>query len=173
MAAPERSSRSAQPEGRPVSPSGRQRSDAAAAAFSVGIDLGTTHTVVAFAPVKGGASRQAIRLFDIDQLVAPGEVAARPLLPSLRYHSASGELPAADCVLPWPPATGEDGAVIGILARQLGAQVPGRLVASAKSWLSHAAVDRLADILPWGAPAEVPPGTTTIRRSRLNGRNWC
>jgi hypothetical protein len=29
--------------------------------------------------------------------------------------------------------------------------VPGRLVASAKSWLSHAAVDRSAAILPWGA----------------------
>jgi hypothetical protein len=46
--------------------------------------------------------------------------------------------------------------VIGELARRLGAQVPGRLVASTKSWLSHAAVDRLAPILPWGAPAEVP-----------------
>ncbi|WP_009915010.1 Hsp70 family protein, partial [Burkholderia humptydooensis] len=39
----------------------------------------------------------------------------------------------------------------GTLARALGAQVPGRLVTSAKSWLSHASVDRLAPILPWGA----------------------
>jgi len=140
----------------PRAGTGRRRPDVAAPAFSVGIDLGTTHTVVAFAPVKGGASRQAIRLFDVDQLVAPGEVAARPLLPSMRYHPAAGELAAGDCALPWPPATGDDGAVIGSLARQLGAQVPGRLVASAKSWLSHAAVDRQAAILPWGAPAEVP-----------------
>jgi molecular chaperone DnaK (HSP70) len=162
---------------------GHRRPGAAAPAFSVGIDLGTTHTVLAFAPVKGGASRQAIRLFDIDQLVAPGEVAARPLLPSVRYHPAPSELAAGEGALPWPPAVraqgeacgsigqtssdsmGETGpetaspesdAVIGTLARQLGAQVPGRLVASAKSWLSHAAVDRLAAILPWGAPAEVP-----------------
>ena len=46
-------------------------------------------------------------------------------------------------------------AVVGSLARDLGAQVPGRVVASAKSWLSHAAVDRLAPILPWGAGEEV------------------
>ena len=176
------------PQGAPVNPPGRRRPDAAAPAFSVGIDLGTTHTVVAFAAMKGGASRQAIRLFDIDQLVAPGEVAARPLLPSRRYHPAPGELAAGESALPWLPGEGAPGggrgssgeasgatggpasggtasdtaidtpnnAVIGTLARQLGAQVPGRLVASAKSWLSHAAVDRLAAILPWGAPAEVP-----------------
>ena len=47
-------------------------------------------------------------------------------------------------------------AVIGRYAHDLGGQSPGRLVASAKSWLSHAAVDRLAPILPWGAPDEVP-----------------
>jgi molecular chaperone DnaK (HSP70) len=36
-----------------------------------------------------------------------------------------------------------------------GAQVPARLVSSAKSWLCHGNVDRNARILPWGAPAEV------------------
>ena len=35
--------------------------------------------------------------------------------------------------------------------RARGADVPGRLVASAKSWLCHATVDRSAAILPWGA----------------------
>jgi len=125
-----------------------------AAHWTVGIDLGTTHTVVAYAPAAGRVADATVKLFEIEQLVAPGEVAARPLLPSLRYHPAPGELNAADLVLPWgAPA---DGAVIGALARQLGAQVPGRLVASAKSWLSHAAVDRLAPILPWGAADEVP-----------------
>ncbi|MFM2059491.1 MAG: hypothetical protein RLY71_3876 [Pseudomonadota bacterium] len=117
---------------------------------TVGIDLGTTHTVVAWA--EPGASD--VQLFQIEQLVAPGEVAARPLLPSLRYHPAPGELAAADRQLPWA-APADDDAVIGQLARRLGAQVPGRLVASAKSWLSHPGVDRLAPILPWGAPDEV------------------
>ena len=41
-------------------------------------------------------------------------------------------------------------------ARELGSKVPGRLVVSAKSWLSHAGVDRNAAILPWGAAEDVP-----------------
>ncbi|MDR3382219.1 Hsp70 family protein [Cupriavidus basilensis] len=126
--------------------------------YSVGIDLGTSNTVVAY----GEAGSEDIRVFDIDQLVSLGEVAARPLLPSVRYHAAPGELKASDLQLPWQVADGADGAegtsgqvVVGRLARTLGAQVPGRLVASAKSWLSHASVDRVAPILPWGAADEV------------------
>src|SRR5947207_2094160 len=46
--------------------------------------------------------------------------------------------------------------IVGEYARWQGAQVPGRLVASAKSWLSHSGVDRTAPILPWGAPPDVP-----------------
>jgi molecular chaperone DnaK (HSP70) len=118
----------------------------------VGIDLGTTHTVVAWAAAQGGADAD-IQVFGIDQLVALGEVAPRPLLPSVLYHPAAGEIRQGDLVLPWGQDSGS--AVVGSLARELGAQVPGRLVASAKSWLSHAAVDRLAPILPWGAPDDV------------------
>ncbi|MGK5039704.1 Hsp70 family protein [Janthinobacterium sp. GB1R12] len=124
-------------------------------AFLVGIDLGTTNTVVAYANAAKAADGQAdIELFAIEQLVAPGEVGARPLLPSLRYHPAAGELAAGDLQLPWPQQDVEH-AVLGAFARQLGAQVPGRLVSSAKSWLSHANVDRQAPILPWGADADV------------------
>ncbi len=43
------------------------------------------------------------------------------------------------------------GAVVGVLAREQGALVPGRQVSSAKSWLCLSSVDRTADILPWGA----------------------
>lgn len=125
------------------------------AAYLVGIDLGTTNTVVAYADANDTAS--GIHLFDIEQLVAPGEVAARPLLPSLRYHPAPGELAAGDLQLAWPQqdVAGLEASVVGTLARRLGAQVPGRLVSSAKSWLSHANVDRQAPILPWGAEADV------------------
>ncbi|WP_402718786.1 Hsp70 family protein [Janthinobacterium rivuli] len=124
-------------------------------AFLVGIDLGTTNTVVAYA--KANDAQAEINLFAIEQLVAPGEVGARPLLPSLRYHPAAGELAAGDLQLQWPQqdVASVDHAVLGALARQLGAQVPGRLVSSAKSWLSHANVDRQAPILPWGADADV------------------
>jgi molecular chaperone DnaK (HSP70) len=121
--------------------------------YIVGIDLGTSNTVVAY--VEAGS--EDIRVFEIDQLVSPGEVAARPLLPSVRYHPAQGELSAGDLQLPWPAAANAHAhqAVVGRFARNLGAQVPGRLVTSAKSWLSHASVDRTAPILPWGAGDDV------------------
>ena len=121
--------------------------------YIVGIDLGTSNTVVAY--VEAGTDE--IRIFDIDQLVGLGEVRARELLPSVRYHPAQGELAPGDLKLPWNGADNPEmqPAVIGRLARTLGAQVPGRLVTSAKSWLSHASVDRLAPILPWGADDEV------------------
>jgi molecular chaperone DnaK (HSP70) len=119
-----------------------------AAAFRIGIDLGTTHTVLAFAPV--GADD--IQVFAVPQSIAAGEVAPRPLLPSLRFHAADGALAAADLPLPWPS---DEPAILGAFARELGQQTPGRLVASAKSWLSHPSVDRTAAILPWGAPDEV------------------
>ncbi|KAB0642524.1 Hsp70 family protein [Burkholderia latens] len=126
--------------------------------YTVGIDLGTSNTVVAY--VEAGSD--TIRVFDVDQLVGPGAVAAQPLLPSVRYHPAAGELPPDALRLPWASGSTADAnanadafaappAVIGRYARALGAQVPGRLVTSAKSWLSHASVDRLAAILPWGA----------------------
>jgi len=124
-------------------------------AWLVGIDLGTTNTVVAYA--NAADAQAGIQLFPIEQMLSPGEVGARPLLPSLRYHPAAGELAAGDLQLPWPEddVTRAEHPVLGALARQLGAQVPGRLISSAKSWLSHANVDRQAPILPWGADADV------------------
>ncbi|WP_418316231.1 Hsp70 family protein [Piscinibacter sakaiensis] len=119
-----------------------------AAVYRVGIDLGTTHTVVACARLDSSE----IEVFPIQQTVAAGEVAARPMLPSLRFHPAAGALASADLLLPW---ASDESAVLGAFARELGEQTPGRLVSSAKSWLSHQAVDRGADILPWGAPDEV------------------
>ena len=126
----------------------------AAPAWLVGIDLGTTNTVLAFA----APGSQEVETFAIEQLVAPGEVAPAPLLPSARYHPAAGELPAGALQLPWlsQDTAGVPDAVVGRLARLLGAATPGRLVASAKSWLSHHGVDRTAPILPWGAPDDVP-----------------
>jgi len=125
-----------------------------AARFIVGIDLGTTHTVVAYADTHGSSADEPPRIhtFPVEQLVAPGEVAERDMLPSVRYHPAEGELREGD--RDGGLAT-EDFGVVGQLALTLGARTPGRLVASAKSWLSHAAVDRTAAILPWGAPADV------------------
>ncbi len=130
----------------------------------VSIDLGTTNTVLAYAAMEGVPSgvpsmeAEPVSLFLIDQLVAPGEVAGAPLLPSNRYHPAEGELAAGELQLPWlqDDVAGVEHVAVGRLARTLGAATPGRLVASAKSWLSHPGVDRMAAILPWGAEADVP-----------------
>lgn len=127
--------------------------------YLVGIDLGTSHTALAYADLSKGG-RIAIQPLAVEQLIGPGSVAARPLLPSLRYHPAEGELAEADTGLPWPrPAFAADpvpGAILGEWARTLGSKSHGRLVASAKSWLCHGSVDREAAILPWGAPEGVP-----------------
>ncbi len=121
--------------------------------YLVGIDLGTTHTVVAYA--KTGNINQAIQIFQIEQLTAPGQVAARPLLPSVRYHPAVGELSEADLLFPDGVLSASDTAVIGEAARLLGAKSQGRFVTSAKSWLSHPSVDHAANILPWGSSDQI------------------
>ncbi len=119
--------------------------------YLVGIDLGTTHTVVAY--TKADTSHRDIQLFHVEQLVALGQIDARPLLPSVRYHPAEGELSAEDIVF---SSVGESNpAIIGEAARVLGAKTTGRLVTSAKSWLSHPSVDHNAEILPWGSSDDI------------------
>lgn len=123
--------------------------------YIIGIDLGTTNSAVSYVDLReeeGGVARRRIRTFPVPQLVGLGEVAARRVLPSFLYLPGPHELPAAAADLPW--AAGRD-YVVGEFAREQGARTPGRLVASAKSWLSHAGVDRTAAILPWGAGEEV------------------
>lgn len=119
-----------------------------APSYLIGIDLGTTHTVVAYASIND--PEKSIHLFEIPQLIAPGEVAPKPLLPSIRYHPAQGEIKSDENFL--APA---DGAVLGEAARLLGSKSQGRLVTSAKSWLSHNDIDQSAAILPWGSADSV------------------
>lgn len=117
--------------------------------FVVGIDLGTTNSAVAY--VDTAVEHWEIRTFVIPQLVAPGLIESRETLPSFHYQRAEGEFPADALRLSWHES--EPAFTVGTFARDHGAVVPGRLIASAKSWLSHAGVDRLAELLPWhGAP---------------------
>src|SRR5437870_238405 len=120
----------------------------------IGIDLGTTNSALAAIDLKSKvkAGRPEVRVFAVPQLVAPGEVAGRPLLPSFLYLPGPHDLPAGATALPWD--AGRTFAV-GEFARAHGARVPGRLVTSAKSWLCHAGVDRSAPLLPWSAPPDV------------------
>jgi molecular chaperone DnaK (HSP70) len=120
--------------------------------YIVGIDLGTTNCAVAYVDTKGRERPTAdVRAFEVTQLVAPGESAPRPMLPSFLYLPGPHELPPGASVLPW---RGETDRIVGEFARIQGARVPGHLVASAKSWLCHSGVDREAAILPWGSAPE-------------------
>ncbi|MBS9947973.1 hsp70 family protein [Vibrio alginolyticus] len=126
--------------------------------FLVGIDLGTTNTVVAYCEITDNLEQSEVSLFDIDQLIGPGEVVRKPLLPSFRYHPAVGQISPSDLTLPWEnePVSGDiSNVIVGEWARELGAKVEGRQVSSAKSWLSHQAVDRSSDILPWACAQDV------------------
>ncbi len=124
--------------------------------YLVGIDLGTTNCVVAYSPISDEPTPAA--LFPIPQLIGPGQVVERPTLPSFRFHPHSQQFSDADLTLPWQHqsvADDIDCVVIGEWARELGSQAPAQMVSSAKSWLSHDKVDRIADILPWIAGDEV------------------
>jgi len=118
--------------------------------YVIGIDLGTTNCAAACALV-GGDPRELppVSLFDVPQLVNPGEVRDEPLLPSFLYVPGAADFPAGSIALPWDEAPRY---VTGVLAQKRGAEIPSRLVASAKSWLSHAGVDRTAPILPLHTP---------------------
>ena len=120
------------------------------ARYVIGIDLGTTNSVVAYAPLDGS---MPIAVLPIPQLTAPGTVEDRTLLPSFLYLPAAGELPEKALRLPWG---GPTDAVAGTLAQRRGSEVPDRVIASAKSWLSYGGAERERPILPWGAPDDVP-----------------
>src|SRR5271165_1946656 len=120
--------------------------------FIVGIDLGTTNSAIAHSSISTAEDGGGIELENIPQLVNPNEVADRTLLPSSLYIPGEVDFPKGSLKLPWDA---EPKYVVGELARKRGAESPLRLVASAKSWLSYAASNRTAPILPWQAPEEV------------------
>lgn len=121
------------------------------ARYIVGIDLGTTNSAVAYVDVEHSAGR--IEVFPVPQLVAPGQIEALEVLPSSHYEPLPDELGHGLLRLPW--SSDEASHVVGVFARDQGARTPGRLIASAKSWLCHSGVDRTARLLPWHGAADV------------------
>jgi Hsp70 protein len=135
-----------------------------AAKYVVGIDLGTTNSALAYCDTTAAQEESGIEVHSIPQLVNANEVAERTLLPSFLYIPSDFDFPKGSLALPWES---EPKFVIGELARKRGAESPNRLVASAKSWLSYAAVNRTAPILPWQAPEEVAKLSPVEVSSRL------
>lgn len=128
----------------------------------VGIDLGTTNTVVATSTIAQATTfgekaaptlRRDARVVPLVQHTDLNELERLPQLPSVLYHALPEE-PFAEASpnLPW---------VVGQFARRRGAEVSERVITSAKSWLCHPNVDRTASILPWAAPEE---GETQLSR---------
>ena len=123
--------------------------------FIIGIDLGTTNSALAYTELRPDADPFApanVAIMPVLQLTNPGEVREESLLPSFLYLPGPSDFPAGSIALPW-----DEGRkfVAGHLAQKRGAENAGRLVSSAKSWLSHSAVDRTSGLLPFRAPEGV------------------
>jgi molecular chaperone DnaK (HSP70) len=120
--------------------------------YIVGIDLGTTNSVVAYADAVAQKGREPeIRLFSIPQLTGPGLLEEQQTLPSFVLLPSPHDVPPDALALPWDDKADK---AVGAFARDRGAEIPHRLVSSAKSWLCHFGVDRTKPILPWGADKE-------------------
>jgi molecular chaperone DnaK (HSP70) len=121
--------------------------------YIVGIDLGTTNCVVSYIDTEEETTGiPETHLLKIPQVTDAGTVENLNHLPSFLYIPGESELPEKSLALPWAediPFT------VGKFARKRGAEVPLRLVSSAKSWLCYPNVDKTSPILPWNAPEEV------------------
>jgi molecular chaperone DnaK (HSP70) len=133
------------------------------AKYCIGIDLGTTNSVVAYAEVDEANKSPEIRLLPIPQIVGPGQIESLTSLPSFLYLPRDSEvdalridasmLPSGELPTSFPdPREG----VVGVYAREQSADNPQRVVVAAKSWLCHTKVGRTDAVLPWQSPAEVP-----------------
>ncbi|MEJ2681856.1 MAG: Hsp70 family protein [Gammaproteobacteria bacterium] len=117
----------------------------------VGIDLGTTHCVMAWQVygVESHDQPETAGVLSVPQLVAGGTVECRDQLPSFMYFPSELEFAEGELTLPWSgSASNASSVIVGELARRLGVKTPGRWLSSAKSWLCHGGEDRQAPILP-------------------------
>jgi len=119
--------------------------------YIIGIDLGTTNSALAYALAAAEESAK-VELFQIIQLVNPGEIASVDLLPSSLYIPGPSEFVEGTLALPWDA---KPQYITGHLARKRGVENASRLVASAKSWLSHQNADPTQPLLPLAAPEGV------------------
>lgn len=129
----------------------RDASESTPSRYVVGIDLGTTNCALAY--VDSHETNRQVRTFRVAQVVAPFEVEDRETLPSFLYLASSAEVGSGTFKLPWSEA--DQAVAVGAFAREETSSKPGRVITSAKSWLSHAGVDRTAELLPWRSDAQV------------------
>jgi molecular chaperone DnaK (HSP70) len=111
------------------------------AKYSIGIDLGTTNSVLSFASLL--EEDAMVATLPIPQLIAPGTIEKRLSLPSflLRIDATNEALSI--------PGMRQSFGVVGEYARRIACEQPDRVVAAAKSWLCYSGVDRQSPLLPW------------------------
>ena len=118
------------------------------ARFSIGIDLGTTSSALAYVPLTGDAQPEVLA---VPQWETPDALVEAPTLPSFLYLPEDALAAQLRGKVP-----GTQEWIAGRLARRRAGETPGRVVRSAKSWLCHHAADRSAPILPWGSEDLAP-----------------
>lgn len=120
--------------------------------YIIGIDLGTTNCTLAYTPMKAeNATPPQVFQLDIQQIVNAQTLGNSLSLPSFIYYPLAEELKSKIAEIPWDTARSY---AIGTFARDRGAELPTRLIASAKSWLCHPGIDRREKILPLEAEEE-------------------
>ena len=132
--------------------------------YIVGIDLGTTNCALAYVDAAAPQGEQAVKVLRIPQLVAPGEVAALPVLPSFVYLPEEHDVLPETLALPWHTSTPDS--AVGAYARDMASRTPGKVVASAKSWLCYEGLDRRSAVLPWDRSA-VPRQISPVRAAQM------
>lgn len=133
--------------------------------YIIGIDLGTTNSVVAYTEAdlpKG--QKPDIRVLPIPQLVEAGTVEKRDMLPSFLFLPGPHDVSEGALDLPWQSG---NSMAVGEFARERGAELPQRLIASSKSWLCHTLVDRNKPILPWDGPDDMEKLSPVEAASRI------
>jgi molecular chaperone DnaK (HSP70) len=117
------------------------------ASYIIGIDFGTTHSTMAYTSVKGGnEAHPVVTQMAIVQVVESQVIHPSCSLPSFIYFPSKEELKAGTTALPWDA---ERSYTIGDFARTRGAEIPTRLISSAKSWLCHPGIQQKDKILPF------------------------
>ena len=115
--------------------------------YSVGIDLGTSNSALSVAEIDSTAPAHSV---DITQLTSRKGVGEAAILPSCIYLATEEEQKHL-AQISWQE---EQSYRVGMFAREHGAEVPERLISSAKSWLCNSHNDPYQPILPWQSPLE-------------------
>lgn len=120
--------------------------------YIIGIDLGTTNSTMSCTSLQGEVDLPPVfTQAPIQQIMSLQTLGSSLTLPSFIYYPLPEEWTAKAAELPWDSSRPF---AVGTFARDRGAELPTRMIASAKSWLCHSGVDRREKILPLEAAEE-------------------